>query len=145
PEGAVRLLEADVKLGTKAEEIVSRFAKEAKRLQIDLKHDRERKLLSIRHRLEADLSEVVTDPAEWALINAAVNEAIPALTGVAETVGLLPSHSRPLTQILNVRPQIIQRVEGIVAQEISGDIILSPEAHKLLNLVEKYGGMKQFE
>jgi len=145
PEGAVRLLESNVNLGRQAEEIVSKFAKEAKRLQIDLKQDRERKLLSIRHRLEADLSEVVQDEAEWRLINAAVNEAIPALSGVAETVGLLPSPSSSLTQILNVRPQIIHHVDGVVAQEISGDVILSREARELIDLVEKHGGTRQFE
>jgi hypothetical protein len=41
------------------EDIVTRYAKEARRLHVDIKHDRERKILAIRQRLESELSEVL--------------------------------------------------------------------------------------
>lgn len=50
-------------------QIVARYTKEARRLQVDFKHERERRLLSLRQQLESELADVVSSDAEWNLID----------------------------------------------------------------------------
>ncbi len=120
--------------------IITRFGKEAKRIQVDLRQSRESKLLSIRHRMESELVDVIED-SSLESIQAIVNATVPQVNGVS--VPLLPfcniEHSAKQINI-NIQPQIIEKVEGIVAQEINGNIYYSPEEKKILNLIEEHGG-----
>lgn len=124
--------------------ILSRYAKEAKRLSVDLKHEREQKLLSIRQRLESELVDCIPGEIDWAAISSLVNLAVPQVNGVHGAIAVdqesmrIPYHPSNIT--INVNPQIVDTVNGIVAQEISGDQHFGPEAQQLLELVKKYGG-----
>ncbi|EMD9440939.1 hypothetical protein [Burkholderia cepacia] len=129
-------------------EIVERYAKEAKRLHIDLKHERERSVLSIRHRMESELVDVVGAQTDWDELNRLVDLAVPRVDGVSTAIGFgTPSpvaiSSGGLT--INVRPQIISSVQGIVAQEVSGTQNFGTEANQLIALVKRYGGSRATE
>ena len=63
--------------------ILSRYAKEAKRIRLDLKQEREKKLLGIRHRLETELSEVISGEAEWQFITRLAASAFPDSYSIA--------------------------------------------------------------
>jgi hypothetical protein len=131
--------------------IVNRYSREAKRLQADLKHERERKVLAIRQRLESELVDISPTNEDWKAINLLVEAAIPLLMEASRfsvlDKALLPhadtSTSSSIT--INVRPQIIQSVSGIVAQEIYGDQYLTQEDQQLLALIKEHGGTKSRE
>ena len=127
--------------------ILSRYSKEAKRLNVDLKHEREQKILSIKHRLESELVDTIPGATDWSSIDAMVNMAVPALSGskvaiaVDQEPTMLVGNSSHSNITVNVNPQIINTVNGVIAQEIRGDQTIGVEAQQLLGLINKYGGV----
>lgn len=127
-------------------QIVARYAKEAKRLQLDIKHEAESKVLAIRHRLESELAEANVSFEEWGFVPALLEQAMPRAMGLMMgqepfhgTLSPLPSAvSRNVT--FNFRPQFINTVNGIVAEELNGNQHFAPELHRLLDLVGLHGG-----
>lgn len=126
--------------------ILSRYAKEAKRLSIDLKHEREQKILNIRHRLESELVDEVPGAMDWNAIGLLVDSAVPPLSGTMAAISVdqdpisLPSIHPHGTLTININPQLVETVNGVVAQEIRGDQHISSEAHRLLALIHEYAG-----
>ena len=128
------------------EGILARYSKEARRLQVDLKQDRERKILGIRHRLESELAETLPESIDWDQINALIAAALPAPMKMGLTY-LLEGDPHRMTKILtagpstiNINPQIINTVQGVVAHEILGNVTLSNEDEKLLKLIKEHAG-----
>lgn len=147
PENAKLLLESK-NLGKKEVlDLVDRYGKEARRLHIDLKHEREKKILSIRHRLESELAEYARTEEDWSVITSIVNSNIPRIDGVSAALSfnqnVLLKESDNLT--INVKPQIIETVNGVVSQEITGNQNLGIEAKQLLELIDRYGSNKKTE
>ncbi len=127
------------------EDIVHKYAKEAQRLYVDLKQERERKILSIRHRLESELTDYVQDNAEWGAINEMVDQLVPRLSGVANALGIVggvgsADKSRAMT--INIETQVIGNVQGIVAREVSGNSSIGIQADELLTMIRTFGGSK---
>jgi hypothetical protein len=123
------------------EAIVARYAKEARRLHVDIKHERERKMLAIRQRLESELSDVVPI-SSLDQIQHLLDRVIPA----AHLASVLKIDSSPIalspqygSLTVNLNPQIIHEMNGIVAREIRGDMNIGPQGEELLALIEKYG------
>ncbi|WP_332812402.1 hypothetical protein [Sphingomonas sp.] len=123
-------------------DIVERYAKEARRLQIDLRHERERKVLSIRHRMEAELADEVRSPAELEAVQQLVDEIIPQATAVSPLTLLAAPTVQAGSITVNLQPQIISHVTGIVAQEVSGTQNFGPEPAQLLELIRIHAGSK---
>lgn len=143
PNSAEILLK-DKRLSSKAiYEIVERYSKEAKRIVIDLKHERERKFLGVRHRLESELADIVPANFDWEVVNMLVDSAIPRLDGINSAFGIYQSSSQLSSALtVNINPQIFNKVEGIVAQEIIGAECFNENIRKLSELIQKYGGNK---
>jgi len=126
--------------------LLSRYTKEAKRLNVDLKHEREQKILSIKHRLESELVDAIPGATDWSAIDTLVNMAVPALSGSKGAIAVDQEPTRLLGNLsqgsitVNVNPQIIDTVNGVIAQEIRGDQTIGVEAQQLLELIHKYGG-----
>lgn len=118
------------------EDIITRYAKQARRLHVDIKHDRERKILAIRQRLESELSEVLPSSA-WNLIQLLVERAIPSASNLPSVLAVdsapLPHASQYGSLTLNLNPQIIHDVSGIVTREIRGHIVLAPTGRNSLS------------
>lgn len=149
PQAAEELLKVSGATTREIAQIISRYSKEYRRLQLDLKHAREEKVLSIRHRLESELVDVV-EPSQQSLIDDAVDALIPNLAGAHSGQGLwLPfSQSAKVSQqniTLNIKPQFIDRIEGVVAQEISGLAQLTDSDKTLIHLFKQHGGEKAAE
>lgn len=125
--------------------LLSRYSKEAKRLSVDLKHEREQKVLSIRQRLESELVDTIPGSVDWVSINSLVNMAVPQLSGLAGAISVdqgkkrLAAQSNTQNLTINLNPQIIETVNGTVAQEINGDQHFGVEAQQLLDLIRQYG------
>jgi hypothetical protein len=148
PASATRLLAQRGLQDQVIQEIVDRYSKEARRLQVDLKQDRERRVLSIRHRMEAELVDNAGSELDWDAIYELVDRAVPQLTGLSAGLGAgFPAlqHVHASSVTVNVQPQFVNEVHGIVAQEVSGTPILSTEATELLSLVQQYAGSSTTE
>lgn len=146
PSAAEELLKATGANAREIAQIISRYSKEFRRLQLDLKHAREEKILSIRHRLESELVDVV-EPTQQGLIDTAVNALIPDVAGprASQTLLLPFSHPAEVSRqhiTLNIKPQFIERIEGVVAQEVNGIAQLTNNDKALISLFEQHGGEK---
>jgi hypothetical protein len=125
------------------------YSKEFRRLQLDLKHAREEKILSIRHRLESELVDVVQS-TQQGLIESTVNALIPEVAGSRMSQAMLLPFSKPTTPgqqniTVNFKPQFIEHIEGVVAQEVNGIAQLTNNDTALISLFEQHGGSKATE
>jgi hypothetical protein len=73
PSAAEEVLKGTGANAREITQIISRYSKEIRRLQLDLKHAREEKILSIRHRLESELVDIV-EPSQYATVRHALCE-----------------------------------------------------------------------
>lgn len=149
PAAAEELLRGSGANAREISQIISRYSKEFRRLQLDLKHAREEKILSIRHRLESELVEVVL-PEQQTLIESTVNALIPEVVGsrVSQTMLLpwgQPAATAQQNITLNFKPQFIERIEGVVAQEVNGIAQLTNSDKALISLFEQHAGGKAAE
>ena len=111
--------------------IMKKYIKEAQRLSLDIKQEREIKLINIKHKLESELQEleISKELAEY------IDNSIPShLT----TRNLITGAQNIQTQIININPQIIQKAEGIICNELNGNILYSNEEKELLKLIDKF-------
>jgi hypothetical protein len=149
PSAAEEILKGTGANAREITQIISRYSKEFRRLQLDLKHAREEKILSIRHRLESELVDVV-QPAQQGLIESTVNALIPEVVGnrVSQAMLLPFTKSNVSGQpniTLNFKPQFIEHIEGVVAQEVNGIAQLNNNDKALISLFEQHGGSKATE
>lgn len=142
PEHAQLLLESTHLNKAEVFNLVERYSREARRLHVDIKQERERKLLAIRHILESELSEYVRTERDWEIIGKIIEGSVPAVTGISSALSIdrrqLPETNSNVT--INVNPQIIGTINGVVAQQILGDQHLGTDAKQLLELIETYAG-----
>jgi hypothetical protein len=126
-------------------EILNKFAKEYRRLQIDMRQEREQKVLSIRHRLESELADVIPSTYPVETLGLLVEAAIPL--GHRPGTPLLFSGPSDLNQklIVNINPQFVNTVNGLIARDISGDVSLSEHDRELFRLFEEYAKDQQAE
>lgn len=142
--GAASLLSATALNQQEVEEVITRYAKEARRLQLDLKHDRERKLLSIRHRLESELADILRDGEIEMICGQVLQEAIPLAHGTSDILAV--SANAPARNItVNLAPTITYAVNSIIESEVQGTAHLSPAAKQMLAAIEKLGGHEKTE
>lgn len=131
PEEAMHILNSKEISNDSKQKIISKYVKESKRLLLDLKHERETKLLTIKQKLENELQEgeindeIVGYIESW-------------LPKVTSTSNVLHGSSVQPTNVININPQFIQTVNGIVSKEINGTINFSTEEEEFLKLIEKY-------
>jgi len=129
--------------------ILARYAKEGKRLQVDMKHEREQKTLGIRQRLESELIDILPSDITDHMIASLVEAAVPSISGLYSAVNFgqsfLPTSADGGSLTINIKPQIIQAINSVVAYEIQGDVQLSADDQHLLQLIREYGQGKETE
>jgi hypothetical protein len=132
-----------VRLGVeknRGEQIVQRYGRELRRLQMDLRHSREERLLALSHSLESDLLETESLPTDQLrhLVDCFLPPPVSSTGLLAVSSGsALPQHK---AISITVNQQFIGHVEGVVGQSVSGTVNLGPEAKTLLSLIEQFGG-----
>ncbi len=152
-EAAASILKAKNLNPREVTSILERYTKEVRRLQLDIKHDAESKFVSIRHRLESELIDLAPTQQEWEAMTSVVNAVVPAfalaLPTPSHSISVLPGgpHAFPTHMTYNFRPQFINTLNSVVAEEIHGNQHFAPEHHKLLGLICEHGGAqtKQLE
>jgi hypothetical protein len=121
--------------------IITRYAKEARRLHVDIRHERQRKFLSIRQQLESELSDVVP-PLAMREIEGIVDLTLP------QSLEVVPVGRRPVNLDLFDQPQSSfcfseqqrRRLDEIVIREVQGTIELLPEEQHFLAVIDTRGG-----
>ncbi|MEU4235551.1 hypothetical protein AB0F17_65775 [Nonomuraea sp. NPDC026600] len=138
PEAAERILAGNNIEKVAAAGIIARYARDARRLNRDIRQEREVRVLAIRHRLEAELEEESTFETDSSdIIERMIPSAARPMAALAiETTALADRSASPKVVI---NQQYINSVHGIVAQEVSGNASLNPDAIKLLELVSRFG------
>jgi len=133
-DAAVQVLKGMGLENTRAHELVAKYAKQARRLQLDVRYERQRKELAIREQFESELLDeaVMMTVGDIASI---VDSLLPSGVTAQGQLALAPP-ARPLVQI---NQQFIHRAEGIVAQHIAGNAILGVEATEIERLIAERG------
>lgn len=123
--------------------IMSRYTKEAKRLWIDIKHEREQRVLNVRQRLESELVDSIPGEIDWGTITNLVDLAVPKIDSFSHAIAIGHDSSRNATPVgrecYNSSSYVVDKVKDIVDQEISGVQQVRSEKKQLLELVNKYG------
>lgn len=142
PEAAKMILESNNLNKLEVMDILERYSKEARRIQVDLKHERERAIMKIRHGLESELIEHVKGAEEWEVIERLVNSSIPGAGGtrLSTVFNEGAAFGQAANYTINLSPQIIETVNGVVAGTINGNQHLTENDKELLRLIERFGG-----
>ena len=131
PEKAAEILEFRNIPKEKIATLISRHVKEAKRILLDLKQDKERRILQARQNLESELlEEHISTPN--------LDETIKLIAPQASNIKDIISDTKVETLNLNINPQIINKVEGAVAKEFYGSINITREDEQLKAIIEKF-------
>ena len=119
---------------SRAQDLVAKYAKQARRLQLDIKYEKQRRELAIREQFESELiDEAVTVPAK--VIADVIDSLMPS--GVTAQGQLAPPQSRG--PVLQINQQYIEHAEGIVAQNIAGNALVGLEAQEIEKLISTFG------
>jgi hypothetical protein len=130
-------------------DFVARFGREVRRLQIDLAHERERRVLTIRHSLEEELVDggVELGVVPSAQINALIERLVPG-SSTTDSLELLAGPQSgghiqsPPTLALNINHQYINAVKSTIIQNVQGTIHLSANAKEFIALIDRFGGVE---
>lgn len=122
----------------KAIDLVARYGKEARRVLLDTKHERDRRMLVIQQQIESELVDDL-DTVASNDIESLVQLLVPAspFASSSMTKQLVPGHGK-LPQV-TIQQQIFQHVEGVVAQNVNGAVTLGVPAEQLIKLVRELG------
>ncbi|MFJ5609302.1 hypothetical protein ACIQCJ_07945 [Streptomyces sp. NPDC093221] len=128
-------------------EMVARYSREVRRLQLDLKHERESRMLRIRHNLEAEVLDLNTPARDSSrAVQDLVESLVPQVRSVrsASLLGGMGEEDFP-SMVVNLNPQFVHAVESTVLQNIQGTVQLGVEARQLIELARQYGGAERGE
>ncbi len=111
--------------------ILRKYVKESQRLLLDIKQERESKILTIKHKLQNELQEydLSKDVIDY------VEDTVPSSK---TTKHLTFGNQIVQNQTILMNPQIINKVDGIVTNELNGNIHFSPEETEFNKLIEKF-------
>ena len=144
PSSAVKILSQRGIGLVQSSNLVTRFGRDVRRLQIDLRHERERRILIIRHSLEEELLDEGVDLAETqsSQLNALLERLVPGASAPASVALLMaPQAHQPAAPVtVNINPQIISAAKSTIIQNVHGTVNLGPQAKELLALIERFGG-----
>lgn len=141
PPAAAAMLVGLGLAAARADELVTRYGRDARRVLIDARHERDRKLLEVRQRLELELADDM--PAlPLPLLTDAVESLVPPFA-----VRLVEATETPraLTRGVVINNQFIGRVEGVVAQVLNGDVTYGTPADDLIRIVRELNVPEQTE
>ncbi|CAM4049398.1 hypothetical protein NOGI109294_23585 [Nocardiopsis gilva] len=130
-----------------ATELVGRYAKEVRRLRIDIKQEREQRVMQIRHRMESEIVDEADRPEiHWRAVSNLVASMIPEvpgdLTNLMTRYAIDENSERTPIQI---NQQIIGRACGEVSQNVAGTQHFGPDAQALIEMIRNHGGAEEAE
>ncbi|MDT0331019.1 hypothetical protein [Nocardiopsis lambiniae] len=147
PEEASRVLQGIGVDQSTATEMVRRYSKEVRRLRVDIKQEREQRILQIRHRMESEIiDEPITSSIQWHAVGGLIASMIPDqprdISSVMRHQIFSPNESGGHIQI---NQQIIERAYGEVTQNIAGTQHFGPDAQALIELIRTHGEAQEID
>jgi hypothetical protein len=148
PEIAERQLVGEGVEAVVASRLVSKYAKEKRRLDVDMRHARDSRVVDLRRALESELIDA-DDAATAAPLPALLDRLVSALDGHRPlgvgAAGAAVGPAEPLASfsVTINNPQIIGNVEGTVVGSLTGTAHFGPQAQELLELINRHGGVQQ--
>jgi hypothetical protein len=144
PSAAINLLAGTALDRASSINLVDRFARDLKRLQLDLRQERRQRISALRDRLEQDLLEAEIGPRQPARsqIDLLLDRLVPdpltsePLALLAGTVAVQPA----VSVTVNAPTKIINAIASTVVENIQGTAYLSGPAKQLLALIHDCGG-----
>ena len=141
PTAAAESLVQDGIEQTEAHSIASRYGRQIRRLNLDLRQERERRILEIWHDLESDL----IDSSEFSetgarQIRGMLDILVPDLSAATyQNILQIGGRSHRAGIEININQQVVSTLEGAVIQNVGGTVNLGAEAKELLSMIETYG------
>ncbi|MFJ8042286.1 hypothetical protein ACIRBX_17460 [Kitasatospora sp. NPDC096147] len=119
--------------------LVTKYGKAVRRLNVDMRQQRETRILQIRHRLE---SEILDACDGFGAPPGALEEFIDNLTPGAQgsIAGIMAGFRPSANSGVVINQQIFNGLQGTVVQSIDGTVNLGAEAREILDLVASHGG-----
>lgn len=146
PSEAERRLQAKGLELAVSSEIVVRYGREARRIELDLKQERERRIVGIRHGLEVEMLEQELSDSQQTAIEALVDSLVPSsAAGVGALVAVSSREPPPGVVNVQVNQQFIEHVKDSVVQNVQGTAHLGPDPKLLLGLIAAHGGAQASE
>jgi hypothetical protein len=146
PTKAAEILRAANIPEPKVADIVTRYARDGRRLMLDLDHSRRRAIEDIQYRLSAELIDIASDQQATELSKTFAEAALPAqshpniLPGLAG--GGIPAYA--LVQQINIgNAQFIKDAQGIIASVVQGDIQYNEHDAELRAAIERLTSGKE--
>jgi hypothetical protein len=139
---------ADIGLSRAAcSDMVTRYGKEIRRLSVDLRHERERRVMAIRQNLESELFDQLGE-ADIAMgqLSGLIETLVPNPTPAVALRGLGPASpavSAPV--VITVNQNVINAVRSQVHQNVQGTVNLAPDAKEILDIINRLGGEEASE
>lgn len=130
PQEALRIINQLEGCNNTKNQIIHKYIKEAQRLLLDIKHEREQKVMTIKHRLEVELQEYELSMDLNNYIDNAISN--PNFESI-----LLGIPNKTDCEITN-KSMYINHVDKIIYQELNGNINLSNEDETLIEVIKKY-------
>ncbi|MBY3621375.1 hypothetical protein CA600_28590 [Paenibacillus sp. VTT E-133280] len=110
--------------------IISKYAREAKRLAIDIKYEQESKLLAIKHRLHSEMIDLGSPDPINSMVTTTRPDSFLDITSPDYLNGFISN-----VDTVNIHnPQILSNVRGIIAKEINGGLNYNDFDEQLLRI-----------
>jgi hypothetical protein len=121
--------------------IVQKYSRDARRLFVDMKHERERRVLALKQSFESELADHVSSVNEMSALVGLADAMVPEIKTLAGIIGADGSGAvfDHKNVVVNINPQFINKVKGCVAQTVFGNQNFGVDGEQLLQVIEQYG------
>ena len=133
-----------------AAEMVIRFSKEVRRVQMDTRHAREQRMLSLKQALEEEVLEAGVDlrTVPGAQLDELLDRLVPLPSAVASLRLLAPDSGTGEQQVISLPPnasvivnqKIFHAMEQTVIESVQGTVHLGAQAKEILTLIGQFAG-----
>jgi hypothetical protein len=137
PETAIDQLNAAGMATPEAVDLVAKFAREARRLRIELRQDREKRVLTLTHSVESELEDRGIDTADLGIMTE-IDRMLPR-PSLSQPLGVLPIPGAAVPGAAGQAPVTVN-IQSMVMNNIQGNVNLVPRARELLELIQRSGG-----
>jgi hypothetical protein len=119
--------------------IVQRYGREGKRIQKDIRQQRETRILTLKHQLEDELEDLAEGADMHCQLATLVDNLTPRSPGSVLAPSAVPLAGDRAVN-LTINQQIVNAAQGAVIHNVQGTAHFDPEAKQLLELIGQYGG-----
>jgi hypothetical protein len=121
--------------------LVQKYAREARRIHLDLKHEWESRMLTLRHSAESEIADATEGRLDTSGLDVWVEGLLQAPSVLSPATILQPRarESDVNTLHVTINQQVFHSVENSVIRNVAGVSDLSTEATELLRLISRFG------